>query len=153
LSSLRGQIIEQQTTFSELSKVTSRIPYYKYNSLWSRDVQNTIFLVLYASWLEGAVNGSTELLAPIDQVGQTLGVPVNLKDEDRFHISIEEYLQSLITLIDELVRSTSLWTRVARGLFSMNRHDWQSIVSRWETLNGLFRSASLSRRCTRAFRS
>lgn len=30
-------------------------------------------------------------------------VPVNLKDKDAFHISIEEYLQSLITLIEELV--------------------------------------------------
>jgi Translin family len=31
-------------------------------------------------------------------------VPVNLKDRDAFHISIEEYLQSLITLIEELAR-------------------------------------------------
>ena len=31
-------------------------------------------------------------------------VPVNLKDRDAFHITIEEYLQSLITLIEELSR-------------------------------------------------
>lgn len=31
-------------------------------------------------------------------------VPVNLKLEDLFHITIEEYLQSLITLIEELCR-------------------------------------------------
>lgn len=31
-------------------------------------------------------------------------VPVNLKDGDAFHISIEEYLQSLISLIEELAR-------------------------------------------------
>ena len=31
-------------------------------------------------------------------------VPVNLKDQDSFHITIEEYLQSLITLIEELAR-------------------------------------------------
>jgi predicted translin family RNA/ssDNA-binding protein len=31
-------------------------------------------------------------------------VPVNLKDRDAFHISIEEYLLSLITLIEELSR-------------------------------------------------
>jgi predicted translin family RNA/ssDNA-binding protein len=31
-------------------------------------------------------------------------VPVNLKDRDAFHITIEEYLQSLITLIEELAR-------------------------------------------------
>ena len=34
-----------------------------------------------------------------------LTVPVNLKDRDAFHLTIEEYLQSLITLIDELVSS------------------------------------------------
>lgn len=31
-------------------------------------------------------------------------VPVNLKDRDAFHLTIEEYLQSLISLIDELAR-------------------------------------------------
>ena len=30
-------------------------------------------------------------------------VPVNLKDRDAFHLTIEEYLQSLISLIEELV--------------------------------------------------
>lgn len=38
-------------------------------------------------------------------------VPVNLKDRDEFHLTIEEYLLSLISLIDELVScpSTGLW--------------------------------------------
>ena len=39
----------------------------------------------------------------IDQVGEAMGVPVNLKEEDAFHLSIEEYLHALISLIDELV--------------------------------------------------
>lgn len=30
-------------------------------------------------------------------------VPVNLKDKDAFHLTIEEYLQALISLIEELV--------------------------------------------------
>lgn len=30
-------------------------------------------------------------------------VPVNLKEGDAFHLAIEEYLQSLISLIEELV--------------------------------------------------
>lgn len=34
-------------------------------------------------------------------------VPVNLKETDAFHITIEEYLQALITLVEELVRLTS----------------------------------------------
>lgn len=43
-------------------------------------------------------------LLTIEEVGQVLKVPVNLKGEDAFHLTIEEYLQSLITLIDELAR-------------------------------------------------
>ena len=30
-------------------------------------------------------------------------VPVNLKDRDAFHLTIEEYLQALISLVEELV--------------------------------------------------
>lgn len=30
-------------------------------------------------------------------------VPVNLKDRDAFHLTIEEYLLALISLVDELV--------------------------------------------------
>ncbi len=30
-------------------------------------------------------------------------VPVNLKDRDAFHLTIEEYLHALISLVDELV--------------------------------------------------
>lgn len=33
-----------------------------------------------------------------------MGVPVNLKDRDAFHLTIEEYLQSLISLLEELAR-------------------------------------------------
>jgi predicted translin family RNA/ssDNA-binding protein len=43
-------------------------------------------------------------LLTIEEVGQILNIPVNLKDEDSFHLSIEEYLHSLISLIDELAR-------------------------------------------------
>jgi hypothetical protein len=37
-------------------------------------------------------------------VTNTGAVPVNLKDRDEFHLSLEEYLQSLISLVEELVR-------------------------------------------------
>jgi hypothetical protein len=43
-------------------------------------------------------------LLTIEEVGRSLGIPINLKDQDTFHLTIEEYLQSLISLIDELVR-------------------------------------------------
>jgi hypothetical protein len=34
-------------------------------------------------------------------------VPVNLKDQDAFHLTIEEYLLALISLVEELVSSTT----------------------------------------------
>lgn len=33
-------------------------------------------------------------------------VPVNLKDQDAFHLTIEEYLLALISLVEELVSFT-----------------------------------------------
>ncbi len=90
-------IKQQAETISKLSDVASKYPYYKYNGLWTRDVQNSVVTVLFYTWL-----GEQRLLT-IEEVGETLHVPVNLKGEDAFHITIEEYLQSLITLIDELV--------------------------------------------------
>jgi predicted translin family RNA/ssDNA-binding protein len=43
-------------------------------------------------------------LPPRNRRQADITVPVNLKDGDAFHITIEEYLQSLITLIEELAR-------------------------------------------------
>lgn len=35
----------------------------------------------------------------------TLTVPVNLKEQDAFHLTIEEYLLALIAMVEELVRT------------------------------------------------
>lgn len=39
----------------------------------------------------------------IEDVGALMKIPVNLKDRDSFHLTIEEYLLALISVIDELV--------------------------------------------------
>lgn len=52
---------------------------------------------------DGTEEGRVGRLLTIEEVGRILSVPVNLKDQDAFHLSIEEYLNSLISLIDELV--------------------------------------------------
>ena len=65
------------------------------------------FSVLLCGWLGAFQVGAKEVkagrLLTIEEVGGLLRVPVNLKDQDAFHLSIEEYLQSLISLVDELV--------------------------------------------------
>ncbi|MCJ1476966.1 hypothetical protein MMC13_005636 [Lambiella insularis] len=93
---------------NKLVGVANKHPYYKYNGSWTKDVQNTCFEILLCGWLGGMANGTGQgrvgRLLTIEEIGQVLSVPVNLKDRDAFHLSIEEYLHSLISLIDELAR-------------------------------------------------
>lgn len=101
---IRGEI----ESIGKLASATAKSPYYKYNGMWTRDVQNVVFAVLFCGWLGGmgtfGVAVEPGKLFTIEEVGKILNVPVNLKDQDAFHITIEEYLQSLITLIEELAR-------------------------------------------------
>jgi len=65
-------------------------------------------MVVLAGWL-GAFNGEGKVseqgqLMTIEQVGDILGVPTNVKEKDVFHLTLEEYLHSLISLIEELSR-------------------------------------------------
>lgn len=80
------------------------------------------FTIVLCGWLGGFDKNETGKLLTIEEVGQILNskrsatckeapefanrstVPVNLKDRDAFHLTIEEYLLSLITLLDELAR-------------------------------------------------
>ncbi|KAI9883532.1 MAG: hypothetical protein M1823_004696 [Watsoniomyces obsoletus] len=102
--SIRGQV----ETIAQLSTVASKYPYYRYNGMWSRDVQNTCFAILLCGWLGGSFSSNSPAhagrLLTIEEVGEVMKVPVNLKNEDAFHLSIEEYLQALISLIEELAR-------------------------------------------------
>lgn len=75
--------------------------------------QPQCFSILFTGYLGGYSTTSpppAELkrtggrLLTIEQVGALLSVPVNLKDRDAFHLTIEEYLQAMISLIDELAR-------------------------------------------------
>ena len=70
------------------------------------------FAILLCAWLGGlALDGSPAQqgrLLTLEEVGRVLNVPVNLKDEDLFHLTIEEYLHALISLIDELVGNRHL---------------------------------------------
>lgn len=162
-------IAEQAETILKLNVLASDYPYYKYNGLWTRDIQNTvripggddessfifsntcfgwkwdsyqIFAIVLSGWLGGFSSDliddlpQTGRLLTIDEVGEILDgiiwwanslfpflheifenmklnrflktkqktVPINLKETDAFHITIEEYLQALITLVEELVR-------------------------------------------------
>ncbi|KAI9764179.1 MAG: hypothetical protein M1840_008661 [Geoglossum simile] len=66
------------------------------------DGEGQCFAILLCSWL-GGWEAQGQLLT-IEDVGRVMGIPVNLKDRDAFHLTIEEYLHALISLIDELAR-------------------------------------------------
>ncbi|KAF2873775.1 Translin [Massariosphaeria phaeospora] len=95
-------------TVSKLSQSASKLPYYKFNSMWSRQVQEAVSGILFWGWLGGQKQDGGESkcgrLLTIEELGEILKVPVNLKDRDEFHLTIEEYLQALITLVEELAR-------------------------------------------------
>ncbi|KAF2734493.1 Translin [Polyplosphaeria fusca] len=91
----------------KLSASASPLPYYKFNDMWSRKMQDATYGVLLWAWLGGkneAGDTTNGRLLTIDEVGSILNVPVNLKDEDKFHLTIEEYLQAIISLVEELSR-------------------------------------------------
>jgi hypothetical protein len=93
-------------------------------------VQDAISTVILCAWLGGmspaSKPGEVGRLLTLEDVGAAFGgsltplptfrppsdhtytdlpaVPVNLKDRDAFHITIEEYLLGLIAVIDELSR-------------------------------------------------
>jgi len=61
------------------------------------------FSILLCGWLGGFGKKEVGQLITIDEVGSIMKVPVNLKDRDAFHVTIEEYLLALIALLEELV--------------------------------------------------
>lgn len=95
-------------TIGKLSNAASKVPYYKFNTMWSRQTQDATFSILLWGWLggykrEGNVVKNGRLLT-IEEIGEILKIPVNLKEEDKFHLTIEEYLHALISLVEELSR-------------------------------------------------
>ncbi|KAK3673389.1 Translin-1 [Recurvomyces mirabilis] len=104
LSAAQTNIEKEVVTIQRLSEVASKHPYYKFNYAWTRHVQDACFSILFCGWLGGFGKGDTGQLLNMEEVGSIMGVPVNVKDRDTFHLTIEEYLLALISLADELAR-------------------------------------------------
>ncbi|KAL2266255.1 hypothetical protein VTJ83DRAFT_5607 [Remersonia thermophila] len=108
LSQVEDGIKKETESIGKLSAFASQYPYYKYNYKWTRMVQDAISTVVLCAWLGGLSTeskpGELGRLLTLEQVGEVFNVPVNLKDQDAFHITIEEYLLGLISVVDELSR-------------------------------------------------
>ncbi|KAI1967163.1 Translin-1 [Ophidiomyces ophidiicola] len=105
LDDARKEIEAQKEDVARLVSVATTHPFYKFNHIWSRELQNLVFSIELCSWL-GGLEGISDKpgFLTIEEVGKYLNIPVNLKDEDAFHLTIEEYLLALISLVEELTR-------------------------------------------------
>ncbi|KAL1856349.1 hypothetical protein VTK73DRAFT_8306 [Phialemonium thermophilum] len=108
LTQVESAIQDEIKTVARLSEFASQYPYYKYNFKWTRSLQDAIFTVLVTAWLGGlgteSSPGELGRLLTLDDMGRVFQVPVNLKDRDAFHITIEEYLLALTGVTEELSR-------------------------------------------------
>lgn len=119
-----------------LAKTASEQPYYKWNQTWTRSTQEAVSLILIRSWV------STELLLKPTEISELLSgmlprhcwygfisywnktVPVGEVTKDSFHISTEEYLLAVITLIEEL-------SRLARNAVTIGEYGRPLAISRF----------------------
>ncbi|EME88298.1 uncharacterized protein MYCFIDRAFT_209770 [Pseudocercospora fijiensis CIRAD86] len=115
IQAAEASIKEQIATIQTLSAEASKHPYYKFNYSWQRQMENSTFSILFCGWLGGCGKDGTGNLLTIEEVGQTMNVPVNVKDRDCFHLTIEEYLLALVSLLDEL-------SRLARNSVTLGDH-------------------------------
>ncbi|CAK4030576.1 probable translin [Lecanosticta acicola] len=104
VAAAQNNIGNEVQSIQQLAQVASKYPYYRFNYAWSRQIEICkCFSILLCGWLGGFGKGETGQLLTLEDVGGIMNVPVNLKDRDEFHLTIEEYLLSLISLLDELV--------------------------------------------------
>lgn len=103
------EILAQKQEVTRLKAVADQHPFYKYNGVWTRELQNLVTSIELCAWLGGLDEYKSETstassFLTIEEVGRFLDVPVNLKEQDAFHLTIEEYLLSLISMAEELSR-------------------------------------------------
>ncbi|KAM3418618.1 Translin-1 [Cercospora zeina] len=91
-------------TIQQLAQVASNHPYYRFNYAWQRQIESSTFNILLCGFLGGFGKTESGQLLTIEEVGGIMNVPVNVKDRDVFHLTIEEYLLALISLLEELSR-------------------------------------------------
>ncbi|KAJ5728426.1 Translin C-terminal [Penicillium malachiteum] len=100
-------IIAQKEEVFRLKAVADKHPFYKYNGVWTRELQNLVSAIELCAWLGGLQeykSPESKSFMTIEDVGKFLEVPVNLKEKDAFHLTIEEYLLALISMVEELSR-------------------------------------------------
>jgi predicted translin family RNA/ssDNA-binding protein len=107
LDDAAAEINAQKQEVLRLKAVADQHPFYKYNGLWTRELQNLVASIELCAWLGGLEEhkgSDSASFMTIEDVGKFLEIPVNLKEQDAFHLTIEEYLLALIAMVEELSR-------------------------------------------------
>ncbi|CAI2193198.1 16266_t:CDS:2, partial [Funneliformis geosporum] len=90
---------EVKQHLAELSQLVPYQQYYRYNDLWNRTIQTSLYqaeLIIYLKF---------EKLISLEELENLCGVKVNLNNDiQTFHISVEDILHSFIALTNELSR-------------------------------------------------
>ncbi|KAI8588510.1 Translin [Geranomyces variabilis] len=90
---------EIRTGLSKLAELVPVGEFYRYNSLFSFVLQQAVFLVAHAIFLQN------ERLATLTEIENELGVKINLRGDDpAFHIGVEDLLSGLSLVPGELSR-------------------------------------------------
>jgi hypothetical protein len=159
LDAAKDPIQNAIATVSKLSESASKLPYYKYNQMWNRQIQDLVYGLLFWGWLGGYQQQGGEIkngrLLTIEELGGLLKVPVNLKDEDAFHLTIEEYLHALISLVEELVIRPPLNTSAQIHPLADKKHSpvLRATLSHSVTMSDRCSSTSLSKTFWPGFKS
>lgn len=128
LENARAHFNIQRSKVGELERIVARMPYYKFNTMYSSQIQNASYLAILAYWLGLNLLGSGSIapgsLLTIEQVSSVLGTKVNVGDEDVFHLTTEEYLHSLISLINEM-------SRLAVNSVTIGEHQRPLLISKF----------------------
>ncbi|CAI7601672.1 unnamed protein product [Penicillium manginii] len=120
LDDATASIIAQKDEVARLRSVADKHPFYKYNGVWSRELQNLVASIELCAWLGGLPEHKgtdSASFMTIEDVGKFLDVPINLKEQDAFYLTIEEYLLALIAMVEELV-NISPPQRLSRAILS-----------------------------------
>ncbi|CAG8486443.1 3693_t:CDS:2 [Acaulospora colombiana] len=115
---------EVKQHLSNLAQVVPYQKFYRYNELWTRTVQTSIFHASFVVYLT-----SERLITP-DEIEPMFGVRVNLKNDlQDFHISLDEFLHGYTMLTSELV--SELLSLLAINSVTLGNYDRPLRISRF----------------------
>ena len=63
---------EEKRVIGKVKEIADRYPYYKYNGIWSRQMENMSFGIVLAGWL-GGYNDVEGTLLTYEQVAEKMG--------------------------------------------------------------------------------